>query len=53
MLQGEVDVQIDYEKFQSDQIWDGLKGYITNTTLKDDEVIEYYQNLWQILVLRT
>ena len=48
MLQGEVDVQIDYEKFNSDQIWDGLKGYITNTTLKDDEVIENYQNLWQI-----
>jgi transposase len=48
LLQGEVEVQIDYEKFHSDQIWDGLKGYITNTCLKDDEVIENYQNLWQI-----
>ena len=47
-LQGEVDVQIDYDKFQSDHLWDGLKGYITNTTLKDDDVIENYQNLWYV-----
>jgi transposase len=28
--------------------WDGLKGYVTNTKLKDKEVIENYKNLWHI-----
>ncbi len=31
-----------------DSSWDGLKGYITNTTLSGDEVIENYNNLWKI-----
>ena len=41
-------VTIDYEKYQTDNRWDGLKGYITNTTLTKDQVIENYQHLWQI-----
>jgi transposase len=28
--------------------WDGLKGYITNSTLTNDEVLENYNQLWQI-----
>jgi transposase len=47
-LTGEVDVEIDYEKYKLDQVWDGLKGYVTNTTLSDNEVIENYKNLWHI-----
>lgn len=30
-LTGDVAITIDYEKFEADQAWDGLKGYITNT----------------------
>lgn len=45
---GEVKIEIDYDKFQIDQQWDGLKGYITNTTLEPGQVIENYNNLWQI-----
>lgn len=47
-LEGEMTVKIDYDKFKNDQIWDGLKGYITNTNLSNQEVIENYNNLWQI-----
>jgi len=47
-LQGKMVVAIDYEKYKADNRWDGLKGYITNTTLTKDQVIENYQHLWQI-----
>ena len=47
-LTGDVSIQIDYEKFNNDQSWDGLKGYISNTNLKDKQVIENYKNLWYI-----
>jgi len=47
-MQGEVSVEIDYDKFNSDKSWDGLKGYITNTKLTDKAVIENYKNLWHI-----
>jgi hypothetical protein len=47
-LEGEVNVIIDYEKFNTDKAWDGLKGYITNTKLAKKEIIENYNNLWHI-----
>jgi transposase len=47
-LEGKINIQIDYQKFEDDKMWDGLKGYITNTTLTGKEVIENYQNLWLI-----
>jgi transposase len=47
-IKGEVNVEIDYEKFNQDKSWDGLKGYLTNTTLKANQIIENYKNLWQI-----
>ena len=45
---GDVGVSIDYEKFKSDERWDGLKGYLTNTKLSNDQVMEQYNNLWKI-----
>ncbi len=47
-LKGEVEVKIDYEKFDKDKAWDGLKGYITNASMKDELIIENYNNLWHI-----
>jgi len=47
-LQGEISIEIDYEKFNKDNAWDGLKGYITNTKIPDKQVIENYKNLWHI-----
>ena len=47
-LQGEIQVAIDYEKFKTDAKWDGLKGYLTNSKLPKEEIIDNYQHLWQI-----
>lgn len=47
-MQGDVTIEIDYEKFWKDNAWDGLKGYVTNTNLSDKLVVENYKNLWHI-----
>ena len=47
-LEGDITIDIDYDKFKKDNVWDGLKGYITNTALTSKEVIENYNNLWHI-----
>lgn len=47
-LIGEASIVIDYEKYNADAIWDGLKGYVTNTELKSNLVIEHYTKLWNI-----
>jgi transposase len=47
-LEGELNVKIDYEKFKADHLWDGLKGYVTNTKLTSQQIIENYNNLWHI-----
>lgn len=47
-LTGDIQVEIDYNKFNADQRWDGLKGYITNTSLRSNQIIDNYNNLWQI-----
>jgi transposase len=47
-LEGEVIISIDEDKFHNDQVWDGIKGYVTNTKLNANEVIANYRNLWYI-----
>lgn len=47
-MEGEIAIKIDYEKFNHDKCWDGLKGYVTNKNIKDKQVIENYKNLWHI-----
>ncbi len=47
-LEGDVAITINYQKFKEDAKWDGLKGYLTNTNLTSDEVIQNYKHLWQI-----
>lgn len=43
-----VTVSIDEEKIAEDMVWDGLKGYRTNTDLPAETVYEEYQNLWNV-----
>ncbi len=43
-----VKVEISQEKIKQDEQWDGLKGYITNTTLSPEEVYKQYNELWSI-----
>lgn len=47
-LEGEIKVSINEEKYLQDSSWDGLKGYLTNTKLTIDEVIDTYKHLWKI-----
>ena len=41
-------VTIDEKKVQEDAAWDGLKGYVTNTDLAPEKIVEHYGHLWQI-----
>jgi transposase len=47
-MDGQLTVALDQTKINSDEKWDGLKGYITNTTLSKQEVIDNYNHLWKI-----
>jgi transposase len=47
-LTGNLTISIDYEKFQADAQWDGLKGYVTNTSLSKNKVVEHYGQLWHV-----
>jgi len=47
-IDGQINIAIDYQKFEADAAWDGLKGYLTNAKLSKDEIIGNYGHLWQI-----
>jgi transposase len=47
-IENEIKISVSDQKIEDDKKWDGLKGYITNTTLKTEEVLENYKDLWQI-----
>ena len=47
-MKGDVTLEIDQEKVKQDVRWDGLKGYLTNSSLTKEEVLENYRHLWQI-----
>ena len=47
-ISDDIKVKINYDKVKEDECWDGLKGYITNTTLPAKTVYEEYSGLWQV-----
>jgi hypothetical protein len=47
-LEGETLISIDDDKYKDDAKWDGLKGYLSNTSLSKEKIIEQYHQLWQI-----
>ncbi len=47
-MTGEVKIEIDYQKYEEDSKWDGLKGYVTNSRLKPQQIIDNYKELWHI-----
>ena len=47
-MEGEVRISIDYDKFNSDAAWDGIKAYITNSELPPKKIVANYHNLWFI-----
>jgi transposase len=44
----DVTVKINYEKIREDTRWDGLKGYLTNTSLSAEQIYKEYSGLWQV-----
>ena len=44
----DVEVTISHERIAEDEKWDGLKGYVTNTGLKPEDVIDQYHGLWVV-----
>ena len=44
----DVTVEISEQKINEDKRWDGLKGYITNTDLAPEQVVEQYHGLWVV-----
>ncbi len=47
-IEGEAKVVIDYTKIEYDAKFDGLKGYVTNCSLPDKDIIENYRYLFMI-----
>ncbi|MDE3212513.1 MAG: IS1634 family transposase [Bacteroidota bacterium] len=47
-LKGDISVTLDQSRITEDSLWDGLKGYLTNARLPKNQIIESYQELWQI-----
>lgn len=47
-MDGEVQVKINQQKITDDAKWDGLKGYLTNSTLSKERILANYKQLWQI-----
>jgi len=47
-IEGDATIKLDLSKAQEDQKWDGLKGYLTNTKLDADNILDSYHQLWHI-----
>ena len=47
-MDGQVNIAVNYQKFEADAAWDGLKGYLSNARLTKDQIIENYGHLWHI-----
>lgn len=47
-MDGEIEVKINNEKIKEDEKWDGLKGYLTNSTLSKERILNNYRQLWLI-----
>jgi transposase len=48
ILEGSATVSINRDAFEEDSQWDGLKGYVSNTNLSKEKIIENYGHLWKI-----
>jgi transposase len=47
-IKNEIAVSIDYKAYKADSKWNGLKGYVTNSSLSEAEIIDNYRHLWTI-----
>ena len=48
-LDGATQISIDEEKLQTEALWDGLHGIVTNSkNLSSEEILHQYKGLWQV-----
>jgi transposase len=47
-IQQDIHISINQDKILEDTKWDGLKGYLTNSSLNAKAVISSYKHLWNI-----
>lgn len=47
-MKGDVEISLDDAKIEQDKHWDGLKGYLTNSSHSVHDVISNYRELWKI-----
>lgn len=47
-MSGDTAVVINRERIAQDETWDGIKGYLTNTTISHSDVFTAYHNLWNV-----
>lgn len=47
-MEGKVRISIDQGKVKEDGRWDGLKGYLTNSSSSGEQIIKSYSYLWEI-----
>ncbi|MCQ2148239.1 MAG: IS1634 family transposase [Bacteroidales bacterium] len=47
-LSGDASIRIDYDKVNADASLDGYKGYTTNSTMSDNQIVEQYGYLFMI-----
>ena len=47
-MDGEVHLKLNQDKIKTDEKWDGLKGYLTNSKLNKNEILDNYKQLWMI-----
>ena len=47
-MEGDTKVEINHAMIEQDAVWDGLKGYLTNTDIPTADVSTAYHNLWNV-----
>lgn len=47
-IKNTVTITLNEDRIREDTLWDGLKGYVTNTSLSSTEVLHNYNQLWSI-----
>lgn len=47
-MDGDIHVKINQEKIEANENCDGIKGYITNSTLSKEQILDNYRQLWLI-----
>ena len=48
IIKNKIEAEINFELFKEDGKWNGLKGYVSNSNLTEQEILDNYKHLWAI-----